>query len=240
MGIDIRSHPGPTPAAPDRLARARAALAAAAAAPVVMADDRVLPVLDPLAAVLPRGGLVRGQTAMCRGDAAWSLALALAAGATRTGSWLMVVGLPSLGLAAAAEMGVALERTVVVAPPPSDQWAVVLAAALDGADVVLVPADAALTAADARRIQARLRTRGGVLLVVDTGDTSGTTSPDLVLTARGLGWEGIVGGDGRLVRRRVAVAVDGRRARSARAHEVFLPAADGSVSPAASRLASVG
>lgn len=228
-------------AASGRLAQARAALAAASAAPVVMAHDRLLPVLDPLAGILPRGGLVRGQVALCRGEAAWSLALALAAGSTRAGSWMMVVGLPSLGLQAAAEMGVALERTVVVTTPPSDQWAMVLAAALDGADVVLAPADASLPAAEARRVHARLRTRGGALVLIDSGEAS-VFAPDLVMSTSVVEWDGLGQGDGRLSRRRIAIDVGGRRARSHR-HEdgglLYLPDADGSVSSAALHLAEV-
>lgn len=230
------SAPVPAPGS-TRLARARAALAAASAAPSVLAGERVVPVAEPLADLLPQRGLVRGQAVACRGSAAWSLALALGAGATRAGSWMVVVGLPGFGLQAAAEAGVALERTVVVAAPPPDQWAVTLGAAVDGAEVVLAPADAALPASEARRVHARLRTRGSILLLLDSpapsgavtpaAGTPGAVTPDLELSATTLVWEGIGQGDGRLVRRRVAVEVAGRRARTGRRCEIYLPDAGG-------------
>ena len=73
---------------------------------------------------------------------ATSLALALAAGASQAGSWVAAVGLGSLGLVAAAELGVALDRLVLVADPGRERtgWASVVAALVDGFDVVLVAA----------------------------------------------------------------------------------------------------
>ena len=48
--------------------------------------------------------------------AATSLALALAVEATAAGAWLAVVDVPWLGVEAAAELGVPLERLVRVDP----------------------------------------------------------------------------------------------------------------------------
>jgi hypothetical protein len=77
------------------------------------ADRRqLLPVGSELAGVLPEGGLVRGRIVACTGGAAVSAALALVADATRSGAWLAVVGLPWLGVDAARESGIALERIV--------------------------------------------------------------------------------------------------------------------------------
>ena len=45
-------------------------------------------------AALPDGALVRGRAVACRGNAAASLALALAAQATTAGAWLAVVDVP--------------------------------------------------------------------------------------------------------------------------------------------------
>ena len=63
--------------------------------------------------MLPDAGLVRGRVVGCTGPAAMSLALALAARATVTGSWLAAVGVPMLGVEAVAELGVPLSRLVV-------------------------------------------------------------------------------------------------------------------------------
>ena len=87
--------------------------------PVTLAREQRLPVLGPLEPLLPDGGLRRGITVSV-GSApgiggATSLALALAAGPSISGSWVAAVGVPSLGLAAAAELGIDLERFVLVA-----------------------------------------------------------------------------------------------------------------------------
>ena len=89
---------------------------AAAVAPTTLARQRTLPVADPLAPLLPDGALAGGRAVSCGGIAATSLALALAAEATAAGAWLAVVDVPWLGVEAAAELGVPLERLVRVDP----------------------------------------------------------------------------------------------------------------------------
>ena len=49
------------------------------------------------------------------------MAMAVAAGPSASGAWTAVVGDPDLGLAAVGELGVALERLMVVRPEP-DTW----------------------------------------------------------------------------------------------------------------------
>ena len=135
--------------------------------PTDLARDRRLPVLAAFDALLPASGLRRGITVAV--DArpgvagATSLALALAAGASQAGSWVAAVGLGSLGLVAASELGVAFERLVLVADPGRERagWASVVAALVDGFDVVLVAAEGRLRAADARRLVARVARAGG-------------------------------------------------------------------------------
>src|SRR5215218_7474130 len=100
--------------------------------PVVLARDQVLPVHPALAPLLPEAVLRRGSTIVTSGTvgrsgAATSLALALAAAPSAAGSWVGVVGLPSLGLLAAAQAGVALERLILVASPDDARWPTVVA-----------------------------------------------------------------------------------------------------------------
>src|SRR5690349_10793808 len=91
-------------------------------APVVLAHERGLPVVDALEPLLP-GGLRRGAVhAIDRGPGATTLALAMAVAASAAGSWTAVVGAPSLGLLAAIELGVAPERLLVVPEPPRESW----------------------------------------------------------------------------------------------------------------------
>src|SRR6478735_5093347 len=104
----------------------------------VLAHDRTLPVVAPLAPLLPDGALTRGRTFACSGVAATSLSLSLAVEAVTAGGWLAVVDLPWVGIEAAAELGVALERLVRV---DGGSWAETVAALVDG----FAPVDVMLT-----------------------------------------------------------------------------------------------
>jgi hypothetical protein len=186
--------------------------------PVALAEQRVLPVLPAIAELLPGQGLRRGATFQVSGEVgATSMALALAAGPTQAGSWAACVGLPELGWAAAAEAGVALDHLAVVRTP-APSWASVTAALVDAFDVVLCGLDHAPSAAEARRLTARARERGAVLVVVG-GRTAGAGPArrawpgvaDVELTVRASEWSGIGAGRGRLVHRRLSLQVSGRR-----------------------------
>jgi len=135
------------------------------------------------------------------------------------------VGCAPLGLAAAAEWGIALDRVVSLPEVPAAQQATVLAAVVDGVDLV-VTGGAGVRAGDARRLGARLAQRGGVLVVV--GDPGGFV-PDLVCTAGHSTWTGLGEGHGRLVARRVRLECSGRRADRPRRLEVWFPGVSGGV-----------
>jgi hypothetical protein len=212
--------------------------------PTDLARDLRLPVLPAFDALLPASGLRRGTTAAIGArpgvTGAASLALALAAGASQAGSWVAAVGLGSLGLVAAAELGVVLERLVVVADPgrERDGWASVVAALADGFDIVLVAAGAGpgrgggrLRAGDARRLVARVRERGSVLVAVG-GDLPGERSA-LRLAVTSSAWQGLGAGWGHLQGRRVTVEAGGRgEAARGRRAELWLPGPDGTVAVA--------
>lgn len=196
-----------------------AALARAAerARPVSLAAERCLPVVEALVPLFPDGGLPRGAIVACRGPAALSLALQTLAGPSQAGSWVGVVGLPALGLAAVAEAGIAFSRTLLVAEPPPEEWSAVVATLADSVDAVLV-GSGRVRAADGRRLQARLRERGSVIIVVGA---QGGLEPELSLTVVDAVWEGIGRGHGHLRTRRVDVELTGRRA-AARTRRVSL------------------
>jgi hypothetical protein len=167
---------------------------------------------------------------------ATSLALALAAGPSQAGAWVAAVGLGSLGLVAADALGVVLERLILVADPGRDRsgWASVLGALVDGFDVILVSTCAGpvrLRPADARRLVARVRERGGILVSVG-GDLPGERSP-VTLTVSAARWEGLGAGWGHLQGRRVTVETGGRGdAIRPRRADLWLPDANGHVTPA--------
>ena len=138
------------------------------ARPVSLAGERTLQVLPALESLLPDAGLRRGSTvAVAPAEpgpfGATSVLLALLAGASVAGSWCAVVGMPSLGLVAAAELGIALDRLALV-PDPGPDWPAVVAALLDGIDVVAAAPPGPVSAPLAGRLAARVRQRGSVLV----------------------------------------------------------------------------
>lgn len=219
----------------------RRALSAARALgrPVALAGDRLLPVDPALAPLLVDGGLRRGSSLVVGGVAGTSLALALAAGASRTGSWVVVVGVSCLGARAAAQLGVDLGRLALV-PDPGGQWPMVAAAVLEAADVVVVGLpDRGVRPADSRRLTARARERGAVVVVLDPPGAgvpgvgvgrSWPEPPDLRLEVGSVVWEGLGPGHGYLRSRVVTVTATGRRGASrARKVTLLLPGPDGRV-----------
>jgi hypothetical protein len=202
--------------------------------PGALAHERLLAVDPALVPLLPLGGLRRGSVISTGGVAATSLALGLAATPSGDGAWVGVVGIPSFGAAAAAELGLAVHRMFLVAAPPVGRWAEVVAAVADGAEIVIATLPSGVRVGDARRVQARLATRGAVLLLSRPGERAGAGlggfQPDLELTVTDAVWEGIGDGFGRLSARRVVVELAGRRGRAVR-HELLVPGPSGRVEP---------
>lgn len=187
-----------------------------------------------LATLLPQGVLRGGTVVSCEGLAAVSLALAVASAPSIAGSWVAVVGLPTLGLAAAIEAGVVLERLVAVGAPDGAgragrvsgdaAWADVLAAAVDGFDVVLVgPEVRGVSSTTTRRLAARAVQRGSVMVTVDNA----AFGADVRLEATDITWRGLGEGFGVALGRHAEVCASGRRVPGARRARLWLPAADG-------------
>lgn len=194
------------------------------------AVDRRLPVLGPLEPLLVDRGLRRGSVTVVRGGpGCTSLALAVAAGPTRAGSWVACVGTDEVGWSAAEELGVELGRLVVVRPPERTA-SEVLAALVDAVDLVIWGSRPTLSHTAARRLHARARERGAALVVVDPrrAGTGWPGAPDVELVVRDLGWSGIGAGWGYLRSRRVLVEAGGRRSPGPpRRVELLLPGPDG-------------
>ncbi len=215
--------------------------------PVTLARDQVVSMLDALQGLLPDGGLPRGSTVIVDGvGAATSLALAVAAGPSAAGGWVAVVGRNDLGLAAAAEAGIVAERLALVAEPPAEQWATVVAALIGAVDVIVVGASSRVRAADARRLASRARERGTVLVQAGTGRSRSSSSSapgleaDLRLTVVASHWQGIGDGHGHLQARRVTVEATGRRRASRpRRAELWLPNAQGRITTAGVAVSAV-
>lgn len=203
--------------------------------PVSTADQRVLPVLPEVQVLLRSDGLRRGTVVQVDGaTGTTSMALALAAGPSRAGSWVACVGADELGWASAAELGVAMEHLVVVRTA-SESWATVTAALVDAFDVVLCCLDQQPSATQARRLQARARERGAVVIVIGGRRGGMGVSPrswpcpsDLGLTVVESRWQGLGHGWGHLRSRRVTIEVSGRRDADLRRRvELLLPGPGG-------------
>lgn len=166
-------------------------------------------------------GLVRGRSVLCSGDAALALAMGVVARATQEGAWLAVVGIDDLGLAAAAEQGIALQRTVLVTPLPiAREWEAAVATAIDGFGVLMVHVPQGVAV---RKVMTRAQARRVVTVVVDpTGHSAGACMPDIALHTTTQEWFGIGEGSGHVQARDVRVQVGGRRAAGGASHIIRL------------------
>jgi hypothetical protein len=157
-----------------------------------------------------------------------SLALALLAGPSRGGAWCAVVGMPDFGVEAAAELGVVLERTILV-PEAGDSWLEATAALVDVATVVLVRPTDRVPEGIAAKMSARLRKRGAAL--VSLGPWPRAEAAARIVSPR---WTGLGRGEGHLRSREVTVEVR-RGAAPPRRTTLLFPGPDGaplSASPA--------
>lgn len=162
---------------------------------------------------LRRGSTVAISTVGHAGVTA--LACSLIAQASTEGAWCAAVGMADLGVVAAAELGVALDRLALV-PRPGSKLAPIVAALLDGCDVVLAPADTSV--AELRRLTARARERRSVLVVL-SGSLAVASFPrpvaegvDVRIEVAGSTFGGLAPGTGRLAHRYIDVVATRRSA----------------------------
>ncbi|WP_020662680.1 hypothetical protein [Amycolatopsis benzoatilytica] len=190
----------------------------------------MLPVVPALADLLPGAGLRRGSVVAVHHST--SLLFALLAEATVAGAWAAVVGVPSLGIVAAAEHGVVVSRLALV-PRPGAEYAAVMGALIDGVDLV-VTESRSVRPDVARRLAARARHRGAVLLSLGQWPATDVEFHCIPGT-----WTGVLDrGAGHLQSRPVEVRVRGRGAAARpRSAPMLLPGPDGRVSRGGKRVA---
>jgi hypothetical protein len=183
--------------------------------------DRLLPVSEQIKTLLPGYGLRRGSVVGVTGTVpgTTSLLLALLAQASSAGSWCAMVGMPALGFVAAAETGIVLDRLVLV-PNPGPDWPNVVAALIDGFDLVVVAphqVGGRIAASICAQMAARARRRGSVLVPFGTGWDGAEVTLSLVDS----GWDGLGEGAGR----KVTISSRGRgAAANGRQISMWLPA----------------
>ena len=166
-------------------------------------DERALPTAPGLAPLLPGGALKSGATYAVRGS--WQLALAFLSEASQGGAWCGVLGCPAFGAEAAATLGVALDRCVLI--PHPGKHALSLAGTLsETLGVVVAHFGSNVTPAHSERLSARLREHGSALVVV--GDWARCESRLTVVHSR---WSGLGAGYGALDGREFTVQSEDRR-----------------------------
>ncbi len=198
---------------------------------MVPRHDWVLPVDEVITSLFPAAGLQRGHMVGCSGPAATSLAFAVVARAATAGAWVAAVGLPTLGVEAAAEAGVPLARLVLVDIDESQQvtsWAERIGAAADGFEIILTCAPPGAERM-LRKVRQRLQARGAVLVVILSANQGERFACDVELVTSTVEWLGIGSGHGGLVGRRVSITSHGRRSPRSLHTELWLPGPDGRV-----------
>jgi hypothetical protein len=200
---------------PEEVARQRAdlrAIAGRAQSSSVLTSQRPRPVRGPFAALFPQG-LRPGTSLAVRAarpslePAAMRNAITLAAGVVPTDGWVAAVGVPSLGVLAAAEAGLALERLVFFAAPVT-VWGTIAIAAVDAFDVVVLSVPARPRAAEVRRIATRTRERSNTVIAIGPGVAAWGGEARLLTSAAA--WDGLGDGHGTLQSCRVSIELDGR------------------------------
>ncbi len=199
--------------------------------PATPAGGGLLPVLPALAPLLPDGALRRGSAVSVVGDTGLLLALAAGGAGTLTGApgdesggWSAAVGLPDLGLAAAAGYGFDLRR-LLVADDPGPHWAEVVSALAGAVGLIMLRTDGPVPPQLAARLAAILRRSGCVLLVAGPWPGAG-----LRLSVHSGSWVGLGAGHGQLAGRQVDVLAEGRGAAArSRTARLWLPDEHGAV-----------
>lgn len=160
-----------------------------------------------------------------------SLALALMAGPSRGGAWCAAVGLVDFGAEAAVELGVVLERTILV-PEPGAAWLEATAALVDVTSLVLVRPPERVPEAVAAKVSARLRKRGAALVSLGPWPRA-----EASVSLAEPQWAGLGRGEGHLRSRRIVVEVR-RGAAPPRRTALLFPGPDGLLAAAPSRWSS--
>lgn len=185
-------------------------------------DSRELPTDPALADLLPGGALAAGGSYAVTGST--TLALGMLQAPSAAGAWCAVVGMPDLGIEAAAGLGVDLDRLVLV-PHPGEQWLSVVSALVDVVSVVVVrppvrDGRVRITEGTASKLASRLRQREAVLISV--GDWP---RADARLSVTSSSWAGIGSGFGHLTGRQATVASSSPHGRAV-SRRLWLPGPD--------------
>lgn len=181
--------------------------------------ENALPTASELAPLLPDRALRKGASYSVHGST--MLAMALLAEASGRGAWCGVIGVPGFGAEAAAALGVALERCVLI-PRPGDHDLSIVHSLSEVFTLLLLRPSSRPSPGEAERISARLRDHGAALVVL--GDWPRT---DAELRVTESSWSGLDTGHGILRVRDLTVQSRNRKGVARRT----LRFADGALAP---------
>ncbi len=180
-------------------------------------EQGTYPVLPGLEKLFPDGGLRRGVVYSLSSQ--HTLIWALVAQGTQNGHFAATVGLSHLGVRSAEDIGVDLDRLVIVHQPGSQWWHSTSLLA-DAVSLVVVAPRGPLPSPHQRdRFEARLRERGSTLLFC--GHWPGSEAQ---ISVGRSSWEGLGRGSGLLQRQRLRLILEPRRVQHQRAVELMVSA----------------
>jgi hypothetical protein len=191
-------------------------------------DVPFLPLDPALENLLPDSGLRVGSAYSISPSP--SLLGALLAPPSQKGSWCAIIGMPTIGVEAMSDLGVDLERLVLV-PDPGQRWLTVATALSEVIPIIAVHPRSRVADADVARLNARLRDRGCTLLV-----TAPWPQSEATIKVEATEWHGLGSGWGLLSDRTVTLRASGRRFESGRRIRVQMPTSLGLVDTAPAAL----
>lgn len=189
-------------------------------------EQPLLPVDSAFSTLLPDDGLLTGTAYTVSPSP--SLLLALLSAASQKGHWCAVVGMPTLGIEAAASFGVDLERLILV-PTPGERWLAVVSALAEVVPLIAVHPGSRVRDAEVSRLSARLRDRGTTLLVAKSATTGIWPQSEGSIHLSDPHWHGLGEGWGLLEDCTVTVTAQTRRAPAPSSVQVRLPGSHGTV-----------
>ena len=189
-------------------------------------EHPLLPLEPAFSALLPDEGLQTGTAYTVSPSP--SLVLSLLAAASRKGHWCAVVGMPTLGVEAAAAFGIELPRLILV-PDPGDRWLAVTSALAEVVPLIAVQPGGRARDADVSRLSARLRDRGSTLLVAESAESGVWPQSEGTIRLHDQQWLGIGEGWGLIEGSTATVTAQTRHTPQPMSVRVRLPGTHGAV-----------
>lgn len=199
-------------------------------------EHALLPLDPAFAALLPEEGLQTGTSYTVSPSP--SLVLALLSAASRKGHWCAVVGMPTLGVEAAAAFGIDLDRLILV-PTPGERWLAATSALAEVVPLIVVVPGTRAGDADVSRLSARLRDRGCTLLVTESSGTGRWPQSEGTIRLHDPHWHGLGAGWGLLSDCTVTVTAQTRHSPRPSSVRVQLPGGHGALEAVGAELTAL-